>query len=46
MRRVSKNASACNHGAARWTILRDALLRIAPQDEVGDCADTLVWTSS
>jgi len=46
MRCVLKDASTCNCCAPRWTILREAMLRIAPQDEVGGCADTLVRASS
>jgi len=32
-RGVSKDAPASTTGAVHWTILRDARLRIAPQDE-------------
>jgi hypothetical protein len=37
-RRVSKDACRRTNGAAFWSILRDAALRAAPQDEVRDAA--------
>jgi hypothetical protein len=38
-RGVSKDGPARTNEAAGWIILRDAMLRIAPQDEVsGKCA--------
>jgi hypothetical protein len=34
------------HEAANWTILRDAMLRIAPQDEAVELAPAVVGTAS
>jgi len=42
-RGVSKDAPGGANEAASWTILRDAMLRIAPQDEVAEVAPAVVW---